>query len=125
MARRPVVPEELTRGPFTITEAQSAGLSRKQLRGASWKRVPGGLYAWTGLADNPALILSALHRRLPDGAVFSGQTAGWLHGVDVPPADPVEVTVPYASGVSAPAPGRIPPRIPSTPALPAPHALPL
>ena len=38
--------------------------------------------------DNPALILTALHRRLPGGAVFSGQTAGWLHGLDMPPADP-------------------------------------
>src|SRR5262245_31840192 len=101
VARRPAVPEELTRGPFTITEARSAGLSRRQSRGASWKPVPGRLYAGTGLEDNPALILSALHRRLPDGAVFSGQTAGWLHGLDMPPADPVEVTVPYACGVSA------------------------
>lgn len=101
VARRPFVPEELRRGPFTVAEAQSAGLSRKQLRGASWKRILGGLYAWTGLADNPALVLTALHRRLPGGAVFSGQTAGWLHGLDMPPADPVEVTVPYGCGVSA------------------------
>ena len=101
VAPRPLVPEELRRGPFAISEAQSAGLSRKQLRGASWKRVPGGLYAWTGLADNPALLLRALHRRLPEGAVFSGQTAGWLHGLDMVPADPVEVTVPYGCGVSA------------------------
>src|SRR5258708_11291740 len=38
----------------------------------------------------PALV--AVSRRLPD-AVFSGSTAGWLHGLDLPPVDPVQVTV--------------------------------
>src|SRR5260370_28026054 len=41
----------------------------------------------------PALV--AVSRRLPD-AVFSGSTAGWLHGLDLPPVDPVQVTVPNA-----------------------------
>src|SRR5258708_9944230 len=41
----------------------------------------------------PALV--AVSRRLPD-AVFSGSTAGWLHGLDLPPLDPVQVTVPNA-----------------------------
>src|SRR5207248_10715002 len=34
-------------------------------------------------------------------AVFSGLTAAWLHGLDVNPCDPVEVTLPPAAGVSA------------------------
>jgi very-short-patch-repair endonuclease len=38
----------------------------------------------------PELI--AVSRRLPD-AVFSGCTAGWLHGLDLSPVDPVQVTV--------------------------------
>jgi hypothetical protein len=41
----------------------------------------------------PELI--AVSRRLPE-AVFSGSTAGWLHGLDLPPVDPVQVTVPDA-----------------------------
>jgi hypothetical protein len=41
----------------------------------------------------PELI--AVSRRLPD-AVFSGSTAGWLHGLDLPPVEPVQVTVPNA-----------------------------
>jgi len=39
--------------------------------------------------------LSAVAERLPD-AVFSGCTAAWLHGLDLPPVDPIEVTVPNA-----------------------------
>jgi very-short-patch-repair endonuclease len=95
-----VVPIELTHGPFTLAEAHSAGLTRKQLRGATWRRLGGGLYAWGGLADGPMLALRAMRRRLPDGAAFSGRTAGWLHGLDLAPCDPIEVTVPAASGVS-------------------------
>src|SRR5258708_27104988 len=41
----------------------------------------------------PALV--AVSCRLPD-AVFSGSTAGWLHGLDLPPVDPVQVTLPNA-----------------------------
>jgi very-short-patch-repair endonuclease len=100
MPPRPIVPPELTRGPFTLREAQQAGLSRTQLQGASWRRVGRGLYAWSGLADDPALALAAVRRRLPF-AVFSGRTAAWLHGLDLPPCDPVEATVPSRCGVSA------------------------
>lgn len=100
MARRPVVPPELTHGPFTLADARRAGLTRRQLQGASWRRVDTGLYAWAGCADSPELVLAAVLRRLPVGAVFSGRTAAWLHSLDVPPCDPVEVTVPLTSGVS-------------------------
>ena len=98
---RPVVPAELMSGPFSVLEARRAGLSRKQLRGAAWRRLGGGLYAWAGLAEGPALTLAAVRRRLPPEAVFSGATAAWLHGLDLSPCDPVEVTVPEAGGVSA------------------------
>ncbi len=39
--------------------------------------------------------LFAIADRLPE-AVFSGCTAGWLHGLDLPPDDPIEVTLPNA-----------------------------
>src|SRR5215831_18073475 len=92
MAPRATVPTELTTGPFTLREARLAGLSRDQLRGASWRRVGRGLYVWSGLAETPALVLACVLRRLPS-AVFSGRTAAWLHGLDLPPCDPVEVTI--------------------------------
>lgn len=45
--------------------------------------------------------LAAARRRLPATAAFSGLTAGWLHGLDVQPCDPIEVTVPDDAGVSS------------------------
>jgi very-short-patch-repair endonuclease len=87
------------RGPFTLREAQLAGLSWDQLQGASWRRVGRGLYVWSGLSDGPSLALAAVRRRLPI-AVFSGRTAAWLHGLDLPPCDPIEVTIPGRCGVS-------------------------
>ena len=100
MSRRPVVPPELKHGPFTVAEALQTGLTRKQLRGRSWRRISTGLYAWAGIAEVPALVLAAVGRRLPAGAAFSDRTAAWLHRLDLPPCDPVEVTIPHAGRVS-------------------------
>ena len=44
--------------------------------------------------------LAAVNRRLPKVAVFSGRTAAWLHGLDLPPCDPIEVTLPMNSQTS-------------------------
>jgi len=44
------------------------------------------------------VILSAVARRLPTGAAFSGRTAAWLHGLDVTPCDPIEITIPERTG---------------------------
>ncbi|MBO0686164.1 MAG: DUF559 domain-containing protein [Candidatus Dormibacteraeota bacterium] len=96
MARRAVVPAELKKGPFTLDEARSAGLTPRQLEGGSWRRLARGVYAWKGLPPGPALILAAISRCLPPGAAFSGRSAAWLHGLDLPPCDPIEVTVPPA-----------------------------
>jgi very-short-patch-repair endonuclease len=53
------------------------------------------------LEDGPELILAAVHRRLPEGAAFSGRTAAWLHGLDFAPCNPVEATIPKGCGSSA------------------------
>ncbi|HYW23446.1 MAG TPA: DUF559 domain-containing protein [Terriglobales bacterium] len=97
----PVVPPALKSGPFTLLEAAEMGLTRKHLRSSAWRRLGSGLYAWAGLDDGPAITLAAVRRRLPPEAAFSGRTAAWLHGLDLPPCDPVEVTVPERCGVSA------------------------
>jgi len=57
-----------------------------------------GLYSWVGLKESPHLMLTALDRRLPRGAAFSGRTAAWLHGLDFAPCDPIEVTIPETIG---------------------------
>ena len=95
---RPSVPAALTTGPFTAAEASRVGVTRSQLRGASYRRLWCGVYCWAGLKESSQLILTAVARRLPAGAAFSGRTALWLHGLDVSPCDPIEVTVPEAVG---------------------------
>src|SRR5258706_12310267 len=91
--RHPVVPAELTRGPFTVAEARRAGPARWNLEGATWRRLAPGVSAWAGLALTPALKLEAVRLRSPASAAFSGRTAAWLHGLDVPPCEPVDVVL--------------------------------
>jgi very-short-patch-repair endonuclease len=90
VARTPVVPPELTTGPFTLAKARRAGLARWHLEGASWRRLGPSVYAWAGLAETPALRLEAARARMPEAAAFSGKTAAWLHGLDVAPCEPIE-----------------------------------
>jgi very-short-patch-repair endonuclease len=92
------VPAALRTGPFTYAEARSMGVSRRQLRGSGYRRLGSGLYRWAGLRESPLLTLTAVARRLPAGAAFSGRTAAWLHGLDMAPCDPVEVTIPEPIG---------------------------
>jgi hypothetical protein len=94
VARIPVVPPELTRGPFTVAGARRAGLHRWHLEGSSWRRLGPGIYAWAALADTPALRLQAARLRVPESAAFSGKTAAWLHGLDADACDPIEVILP-------------------------------
>jgi very-short-patch-repair endonuclease len=96
-ARHPV-PAALRTRPFTSTEASDAGITRGQLRGASYRRLGSGLYRWVGLNESPQVLLAAVARRLPPGAAFSGRTAAWLHGLDVAPCDPIELTIPEPMG---------------------------
>jgi hypothetical protein len=74
------------------------GVTRDQLRGAAYCRLGAGLYRWAGLKETRQLMLTAVARRLPDGAAFSGRTALWLHGMDEASRDPIEVTIPGPSG---------------------------
>jgi very-short-patch-repair endonuclease len=51
-----------------------------------------------GLEESPHVMLTAVARRLPTGAAFSGRSAAWLHGLDVIPCNPIEVTIPKRVG---------------------------
>lgn len=90
------IPIQLTTRAFEIVEARRLGLTREQLRGSRWRRLGGGFYALRTIADDPIVVLGAVGRRMPSDAVFSGRTAAWLHGLDLPPCDPIEVTLPPA-----------------------------
>ena len=98
MGRMPLVPEALKREPFALTDARRAGLERWHLDGASWKRVAPGIYAWAEIVEPPMQKLEVARLRLPAAAAFSGRTAAWLHGLDVPPCEPIEATVPADVG---------------------------
>lgn len=93
-------PAELVGGPFTVAEARRAGLEPWQLRSKSWRRVGPALYVPSAAPEGPGLALAAALPRMPPNSAFSGYTAAWLHGLDVPPCDPIEITVPRSSGVS-------------------------
>ena len=94
------VPAALRNKPFKLVDARSAGVTRRQLRGAAYRPLGSGVYHWVGLKESPLLTLTGVARRLPTGAAFSGRTAAWLHGLDLPPCDPIEVTMPESRGSS-------------------------
>ena len=89
MPRPPLLPPELTRGPFTVVDARRSGLERWHLEGASWRRLGPSTYIWAGLSETSVTRLEAARLHRPASTAFSGKTAAWLHGLDVP-CDPIE-----------------------------------
>src|SRR3981189_329977 len=96
--RKTYVPIALRSAPFTAEEALARGVTLSQLRGSAYQRMGAGVYRWVGLEENHEVKLTAVARRLPAGAAFSGWTAAWLHGIDARPCDPIEVTIPEPIG---------------------------
>ncbi len=94
MPRLQTIPDELKQGPITVAFAEGLGISRHQLRGLNWRRIACGIYVWAGLDLDWRSELVALHRRLPRGCVFSGQTAAQLHGLEMDGGTTVAITVP-------------------------------
>ena len=101
MPRVPRIPRALTRGVFTLADARQKGIDRWHLRGTSWRKLGPGTFVAARVDNSPLLRLDAAMLRLPDGAVFSGLTAAWLHGLDVEPCDPIEVIAPLSVGISS------------------------
>jgi very-short-patch-repair endonuclease len=52
-------------------------------------------------------MLIRFARRMPAGTAFSGYTAAWLHGLDVAPCNPIEVTIPKTFGITRRAGGSV------------------
>jgi len=98
VARTPSIPPDLTRKPFSLDEARDAGLTHSALRGKTWQRLGAGLYRWTELPKDHWLTLHAWRRVLLRETVFVGASAGWLHGLDLDPTNPVEIAVPPSYG---------------------------
>ena len=101
MGRRPKVPSALTHGPFTLADAQRVGIHRGHLRGLGWHRVGPGTYQSNEVDETPTTRLEAAVLRVPPGGAFSGTVAAWLHGLEVAPPGPIEITVPPQSGAGS------------------------
>jgi hypothetical protein len=100
VTRKALLPSELVTGPFTLAEARRAGLDRWHLEGAAWRRLGPRVYARSELGALPLIQFAAALLRVPEGAVFSGLSAAWLHGLDVQPCSPIEMTIPIDAGIS-------------------------
>jgi uncharacterized protein DUF559 len=98
-----VLPAELQGRVFTLKEAQRAGLSRSTLRGRRWQRIGPGVYAERGVARDPLAQIAGALARLPAKAAgaASWATAGFLHGLDLPPCSPIHLTIANGVGVTA------------------------
>lgn len=92
-------PTDLKHHPFFVADARHAGMNWQDLQARAWRRLSYGQYAWKGLTPDARLMLRAAAQRLPAEYAFSGRTAGWILGLDMPPCDPIEVTVPREASV--------------------------
>ena len=81
-------------GPFTIEDAAQYGVTPDQLASSAWRHLGPGLYMSAASASDPLSLLRTISHRLPAGAAFSGRTAAWLDGLDLPPCEPIEITIP-------------------------------
>ena len=90
VSRRPLVPPELISGPFTVAQAQRAGLERWHLEGATWHRLRRGIYTWAGISETPILKLEAVRLRRHPSTVFARRIAAWLHGLEAILFEPIE-----------------------------------
>lgn len=71
--------------PFSGAWAVDAKLiTRRQLQSSAWVRMLRGVYRHKSLDETDEVRADALRLVLPAGAVVSGRTAAWLHGVWAP-----------------------------------------
>jgi very-short-patch-repair endonuclease len=79
--------------PFFVAEARQAGMTWKALQTERWTRLSRGQYVASRIRRDAMLTLRAVAQRMPSGFAFSGKTAAWLLGLDMPPCEPIEVTI--------------------------------
>ena len=79
--------------PFFVHEARDAGLTWDSLQTEHYVRLSRGQYASAHLRQNIQLSLRGVALRMPPTYAFSGPTAAWILGVDLPACEPIEVTV--------------------------------
>lgn len=77
-----------------MRQAESAAISWEMLQSRRWQRLGHGIYTASRQRATPLLHLAAAWERLPFDAAFSGRTAAWLHGLNLPPCSPIDITLP-------------------------------
>lgn len=87
------VDADLATGPFTLADARRLGFGWHDLQARRWRRVSHGQYASRTLPFDTDLRLRAVDARMPCRYAFSGRTAAWVYGLEMPACDPIEVTV--------------------------------
>lgn len=96
---RHAIPAALKHGAFPVVEAYRAGFIWDDLQTRDWARLSRGQYAWIGIPRDTILQLRAVAQRMPSSYAFSGPTAAWLLGLDLPPCQPIEITVGRELGI--------------------------
>lgn len=79
--------------PFTRAAAVAAGISPKQLRGPSYRRLGHGVYVSAAVPNTPAQRAAAAVLPFPDGSWASHASAARIHGVPIPTLPDEHVTV--------------------------------
>lgn len=87
------IPPSLRTGPFTVRQAEAAGLTRSALRSSVWRNPFRDVYVLAELEETLTQRLAALRLVLPGHAVACGLTAAWLHGADVRRQDDLTIHV--------------------------------
>ncbi|MDX6255274.1 MAG: hypothetical protein QOJ11_1608 [Frankiales bacterium] len=95
-------PAELLNGqPFLVSSARSLGVSPGVLRGPLFRAVCHGVHVAADTPDGTGLRLAAARLILPSSAAFSGNTAAWLHGIDIARDEDAPLEVTFAPGTAA------------------------
>jgi very-short-patch-repair endonuclease len=92
------VPEQLRGRPFTLAQAEAAGLSRRALQSAPWRHLFRGVWVHCSVELTREVRFEAVRLVLPEHAVVCGITAAWLHGADVRHEDDLDVDVSFPKG---------------------------
>lgn len=103
---RPV--PELTGRPFRLDEARDHGLTRKQLRGASYRRLTRSVYADRSVPAGREREVTGWMLVLPDDAALYGPTAAEWYELPTPKEDDCHVIVPAGGVVPVRRPGLVP-----------------
>jgi very-short-patch-repair endonuclease len=93
------IPESLQLRPFTVAQAEAAGVPARRLRNAGFRRLARGVYATSDAPDTLDLRCRAALLCMPEGSVISHWSALALLGLAESIGPAVDVSLPPQSSV--------------------------